>query len=152
MLSGKQSLFSKFCFVSHIRLMNKLQYIRHYTVQTFWKDMLMKLIPFLTFSITQPMFIKTWSVFHVPYYSKQFRILEIQVFGGIQIYKYETLCTIWCDLCNLKNEKNTHGGVLILIKLQTETCNFTKSDTPACLFFPFLNYKNGTKSFKASLI
>ena len=72
--------------------------------------------------------------------------------GGIQIYKYETLCTIWCDLCNLKNEKNTHGGVLILIKLQTETCNFTKSDTPSCLFFPFLNYKNGTKSFKASLI
>ena len=28
------------------------------------------------------------------------------------------LCTIWYHLHNLKNVKNTHGGVLILVKLQ----------------------------------
>ena len=27
-------------------------------------------------------------------------------------------CAIWYDLYNLKNMKNTHGGVLILVKLQ----------------------------------
>ena len=26
-------------------------------------------------------------------------------------------CAIWYHLCNLKNVKNTHGGVLILVKL-----------------------------------
>ena len=29
-------------------------------------------------------------------------------------------CAIWYHLCNLKNVKNTHGGVLILVKLQAE--------------------------------
>ena len=28
-----------------------------------------------------------------------------------------------------KNVKNTHGGVLLLVKLQTNTHNFTKSST-----------------------
>ena len=27
-------------------------------------------------------------------------------------------CAIWCHLCNLKNVKNIHGQVLILVKLQ----------------------------------
>ena len=30
----------------------------------------------------------------------------------------ETLCAIWYHLYNLKNVKNTHGGMLILVKLQ----------------------------------
>ena len=29
-----------------------------------------------------------------------------------------------------KNVKNTHGGVLLLVKLQDQACNFTKSNTP----------------------
>ena len=29
-------------------------------------------------------------------------------------------CAIWYCLYNLKNVKNTHGGVLILVKLQAE--------------------------------
>ena len=29
-------------------------------------------------------------------------------------------CAIWYHLYNLKNVKNTHGGVLILAKLQAE--------------------------------
>ena len=31
-------------------------------------------------------------------------------------------CAIWCHLCNLKNVKNTHGGVLNLVKLQAKFC------------------------------
>ena len=31
---------------------------------------------------------------------------------------YETLCTIWYHLQNLKNAKNTHGGVLLLVLLK----------------------------------
>ena len=119
------------------RLMNKLQYIRHYTVQTFWKDMLMKLIPFSTFFHHTTNVHQNMKCFPCPILLKTIQDTRNTSFWEIQIYKYETLCTIWCDLCNLKNEKNTHGGVLILIKLQTETCNFTKSKTPACLFFSF---------------
>ena len=46
--------------------------------------------------------------------------------------------TIWYHLCNLKNVKNTHGGVLLLAaKLQAKACNFTKSNTPPWVFFTF---------------
>ena len=40
-------------------------------------------------------------------------------------------------LCNLKNVKNTHWGVLILVKLQVEACNFTKINTPPWVLFTF---------------
>ena len=39
-------------------------------------------------------------------------------------------CAIWYHLYNLKNVKNTHGGVL-------KACNFTKSNTPPWVFFTF---------------
>ena len=39
---------------------------------------------------------------------------------------YQILCTIWYRAYNFKNVKNTHEGVLILVKLQAY---FTKSDT-----------------------
>ena len=42
---------------------------------------------------------------------------------------------IWCNLYNLKNVKNTHGGVLPLVKLKAEAGNFTKSNTPPWVFF-----------------
>ena len=38
------------------------------------------------------------------------------------------LCTIWYHLYSLKNVKNTRGEVLLLVKLQAEACNFTKSN------------------------
>ena len=63
---------------------------------------------------------------------------------------YMMLCMIWYHLYNLKNVKNTHGGVLLLAKLQAEACNFTKSNTPPWVFFTFLNCTNGTKSRKRS--
>ena len=33
--------------------------------------------------------------------------------------------------------KNTHGGVLLLVKLQALACNFNKSNTPSSVFFTF---------------
>ena len=43
----------------------------------------------------------------------------------------------WYYLYNLKNVKNTHAGVLILVKLQNSACNFTKINTPPRMLFTF---------------
>ena len=49
---------------------------------------------------------------------------------------------IWYHLYNLKNMKDTHGGVLLLVKLQAFS-NFIKSNTPPWVFFTFLKlYKS----------
>ena len=53
------------------------------------------------------------------------------VFQVLAAFTYHTLCTIWYHLCNLKNVKNYHGGVLHLL-------NFTKSITSSWVFFTFL--------------
>ena len=54
------------------------------------------------------------------------------------------LCAIWYHLYNLKNVKNTHGGPLLLVKLQPATLlNVTLLHG---WFSRFLNCKNGTKS------
>ena len=44
------------------------------------------------------------------------------------------LCAIWYHFQNLKNVKNTCGGVLLLVTLQVLACNFTKSKTPPVVF------------------
>ena len=44
-------------------------------------------------------------------------------------------CTIWYRLHNSKNVKDTHGGVLLLAKLQALDCNLTKSKNPPWVFF-----------------
>ena len=46
-------------------------------------------------------------------------------------------CAIWYHLQNLKNVKSTHGGVLILVKLQDKASNFTKINTALWAFFTF---------------
>ena len=46
-------------------------------------------------------------------------------------------CAIWYHLYSIKNLKNTHGGVLVLVKLQASACNFTKINTPTSVFFTF---------------
>ena len=46
-------------------------------------------------------------------------------------------CVFWYRLYNLKNMKNIHGGMLLLVKLQDSPCNFTKSNTPPWVFFRF---------------
>ena len=47
------------------------------------------------------------------------------------------LCAIWYHLYDLKNVKNTHGGELLLVKLQAAACNYTKGNTPPWVFFTF---------------
>ena len=42
-------------------------------------------------------------------------------------------CTIWYHTYNLKIVNDTHGGVLLLVKLQAKI----KSNTPPCVFFTF---------------
>ena len=59
------------------------------------------------------------------------------------VARFGTICTF------LKSVKNTHGGVLILVKLQAEACNFTKGNIPPWVFSRFLNCTNGTKSRNA---
>ena len=55
-------------------------------------------------------------------------------------------CVIGYHLDSLKNVKNTHGGMLLLVKLQAEACNVTKSNTPPWVFFTFFYCTNDTKS------
>ena len=50
-------------------------------------------------------------------------------------------CAIWYHLCNLKNVKNTHEGVLLLAKLNSRTCNFTGSNPPSWVFFTFFKLR-----------
>ena len=63
----------------------------------------------------------------------------------------DTLCAIWSHLYNLKTVKNTHGGVIFLVKLQASFYNFTKSITRPCVFFAFFQTvqmgPNHTKRF-----
>ena len=53
------------------------------------------------------------------------------------------LCPIWHHLYNLKNVKNTHVGVLLLVKFQVEACKRTKSNTPPWVFFVFFKFYQG---------
>ena len=73
------------------------------------------------------------------------------VFAYINIYLYVVRYVIYHHVHNLKDVRNTHGGVLLLVKLQAEACNFTKSNTPPWVFFTFLKLHD-IKSRKASHI
>ena len=44
-------------------------------------------------------------------------------------------CAIWYHLYNFKNVKYTHGGTLLLVKLQAEGRNFTKINFRPWVFF-----------------
>ena len=66
------------------------------------------------------------------------------------LLKYVMRCAIWYHLRNLKKLKDTHGGVLLLVKFQPKVCNFTKCNTPPWVFFTFFKLKIDTKSHKAS--
>ena len=50
---------------------------------------------------------------------------------------YVMHCASWYHLYNFKNVKSTHGGVLILVKLQASACNFTKINFLPWVFVTF---------------
>ena len=60
------------------------------------------------------------------------------------------LCPIWYHMYDLKNVKNTHGGVLLLVSFKLLACNFAKSNTPPWGFLLFVNCVNDTKSRNTS--
>ena len=56
------------------------------------------------------------------------------------LYIYELICGALRDLVpfvQFKRRENTHGGVLLLVKLQVSAYNFTKSNTTPWVFFTF---------------
>ena len=72
------------------------------------------------------------------------------VFFTLSFTLFESLCAILCHLYKFENMQNTHGGVILLVKLQVEACDFTKSNTPSWLFFTFFKlykwYQHCTKN------
>ena len=75
--------------------------------------------------------VKTRNVW--PQYGSRYRYKSVKIRNGNKIDK-ETYCAIWYHLYNVKNVKNTHEGMLLLVKLQSKTCNFLKSSTPPWVF------------------
>ena len=70
------------------------------------------------------------------------------------IHKWCFLCTIWYHLYNFEKVKNSHGGVILLVRLQALTCNFTKSVTPPwvlLLFFKLYKWYQTTQSVSHSI-
>ena len=69
--------------------------------------------------------------------------------------KFVMFCAIWYHLYNLKNVKNTHGRVLLLVKLQAKSpqrYSLLKVTLLHGCFSPFLNCANGTKSRNALIL
>ena len=88
-----------------------------------------------------------------PVMTTWFQNFAIELFSRItnlRLNRYVMSWAIWYRLHNLKNLKNVHGGVLLLLKL---ACNFTtKSNTPPWVFSRFWNCEKGSKSRNASHI
>ena len=59
------------------------------------------------------------------------------------------LCAIWYNLHNLKNLKNTHGGMILLVKLLHPTTLLKVTLLYGC-FSLFKTCANANKSHKAS--
>ena len=59
-------------------------------------------------------------------------------------------CAIHCHLYNLKNAKNIHRGVLLLVKYRLKPATLLKVTLLHGCFLRFANCKDGTKSRKAS--
>ena len=69
--------------------------------------------------------------------------------------KFVMFCAIWYHLFNLKNVKNTHGRVLLLVKVQAKSLqrySLLKVTLLHECFSPFLNCTNGTKSRNALIL
>ena len=56
-------------------------------------------------------------------------------------HTFVMLCAIWYNLYNLKNVKNAHGGVVLLLSCRLKPYNFIKSNTPPWVFFRLFQLK-----------
>ena len=60
---------------------------------------------------------------------------------------FVVLCAIWYHSCNLKNVKNTHGGVLLLLKLQASAHGTKLLNAPHFFRDDHIMIKNEKSSF-----
>ena len=82
----------------------------------------------------------------------EFKPTKKQKNNNFLFFTNKTICAIQYLWYKFKNVKNTHGGMLVLVKLQPEACNFTQSKLLHGCFSRFFNCRNGTKLRKASRI
>ena len=76
------------------------------------------------------------SITEIPWWGLCYKVEWVTVSLFIMYWHFMVMRrAIWYHLYNLKNVKSTHGGVLLLVKLQASTCKFTKSNTPPWMFF-----------------
>ena len=68
----------------------------------------------------------------------------------VNVKTYVMRFAIWYHLYNSKNVKNTHGGVLLLVKLQLEPATLLKVTLLHGWLSRILNCTNGTKWRSAS--
>ena len=68
-------------------------------------------------------------------FSQRTNIMKVFIESQFGYCSFMVRCEIWYHFYNLKNMKNTHGGVLLLVKLQAKACNFTKNNSPPWVFF-----------------
>ena len=61
------------------------------------------------------------------------------------LFLFEMVCAIWYHFYNLKNVKNTHGVILLLVKLQAWPAVLLKITFIQGCFSSFLNCANSTK-------
>ena len=125
-------------------------------------------------------FLKIWKNFNTKHLRQmplkfiklQFRLkasvlnVLFEIFGNFRAYSFISnadylflhdkqsvvmFCAIWCYLYKLKNVKNTHGEVLLLVRLKA--CNLILNVTllHGC-FSRFWKFTNGTKSRNASYL
>ena len=85
-------------------------------------------------------FLIRWSNFEIKLQIVSYVVLQLLLvsFSYWKLTKYVMCCPIRYHLYNLKNVKNIHGGVSILVNLQASDYNFTKTNTPPWVFFTFL--------------
>ena len=87
-------------------------------------------------------FYEVQTLFSYQFYFKEISHVYCVKFGfthllsfAVLISLFETLCAICYYLYNLKNVKNSHGGLLVLVKLWAKAYNFTKTSIPPWVFF-----------------
>ena len=76
----------------------------------------------------------------IPNRKRQRYFLTFSQYDKILLVLFVIRCATWYHFYNLKNVKNTHERVLILVKLQATACSFTKINTPPLVFFTFFKF------------
>ena len=107
--------------------------------------------PYKSFTVWN---VSKYGVFSGPYFQTTYldtfhTVLKMKPFArtvnGLAVNHFVVRCAISYHVDNLENVKNTHEGVLLLVKLHAEACNFTKSNSPSWVFFTFFKLYESCK-------